>query len=208
MIKAIFLIFKPAATWEQIAQTRRRFFTVLALYLLPMVVLAGAVEGWGLQHWGKMQPRFHLIRDFSVSAAVTFELIQMVLSVAVVLVSALLLLRISQTFHSRGTYTQAFTAMAYAFSPLFVMRLLDAGQSVNPWVTWGIGIMMSVWIFYQGLPRMLEPDPAHAFGLYLSTVIVMVLMSGIMRVLTALYLLGYVNFRDSWLMRTFPSLFQ
>ncbi len=60
------------------------------------------------------------------------------------------------------------------------MRLLDAGHgSVNPWVTWGIGIMMSVWIFYQGLPRMMEPDPAHAFGLYLSTVFVMVLMSGI-----------------------------
>jgi hypothetical protein len=54
----------------------------------------------------------------------------------------------------------------------------------------------------------MEPDPAHAFGLYLSTVFVMVLASGIVRVLTALYLLGYVDFRNSWLTHLFPRLFQ
>jgi hypothetical protein len=35
----------------------------------------------------------------------------------------------------------------------------------------------------------------------------MVLASGIVRVLTALYLLGYVDFRNSWLTRAFPGLF-
>jgi hypothetical protein len=208
MIKAIFLIFQPGATWDRIAQARRGFFTVLAVYLLPMVVVSGAVEGWGLHHWGKVQPKFHLIRDFSAGTVLTFEVVQLALSVVMVLVSALLLLKISQTFHTRGAYTQAFTAMAHAFSPLFLLRLLDAGPSVSPWVTWGIGIMLSIWIFYQGLPRVMEPDPAHAFGLYLSTVFVMVLASGIVRVLTALYLLGYVDFRNSWLTHLFPRLFQ
>ena len=186
MIKVFLLIFDSARTWDRISQAQRSLFTVLTIHLLPMLALVGFVEGWGLQHWGKWQPRFHLIKDFSVSTVVTYEIFQLILSVAMVLVSALLLLKVSQTFHSRGTYAQAFTAMAYAFSPLFLMRLFDAGPSVNPWAIWAIGIAMSIWIFYQGLPRVLQPDPTHAFGLYLSMVFVMVLTSGIARVLTGL----------------------
>ena len=65
---------------------------------------------------------------------------------------------------------------------------------MNPGVTWGLGIAMTVWILYQGIPLGLKPDPTHAFGIYLSAVFVVVLISGMARVLTALYLLGLIDF--------------
>jgi hypothetical protein len=70
---------------------------------------------------------------------------------------------------------------------------------MSPWVSWMVGILLTVWILYQGIPRVIQPDPTHAFGLYLSTIIVTVLVSGLVRVMTGLYLLGNVDFQHSWL---------
>jgi hypothetical protein len=47
----------------------------------------------------------------------------------------------------------------------------------------------------------LQPDPTHAFGLYLSAVFVIVLSSGLGRLITGMYLLGYMSFEHSWLTR-------
>jgi hypothetical protein len=173
-----------------------------------MIALTTAVEGWGLHRWGKWQPKIQLIKDFSTSTVITFGIVQAAMSLAMVLIGTLLLLKLSRTFHSRGSYLQAFTTVAYGFCPLFLTRMLDAAPMFSPWVSWGIGITLSIWVLYQGLPRVMQPDPSHAFGLYLSMIFVVVLTSGVVRVFTALYLLGYVNFQNSWLAHEFPSLFQ
>ena len=72
---------------------------------------------------------------------------------------------------------------------------------MSPWATWGVGVALTVWILYQGIPRVLQPDPTHAFGLYLSAVFVIVLSSGLGRMITGMYLLGYMSFEHSWLTR-------
>jgi uncharacterized membrane protein YidH (DUF202 family) len=199
MFKPFFLIFEPAATWEKIAQARHSFVYLLTAHLLPLILLGSVVEGWGVARWGKWQPTFDRIRKFSWSEAITFEVIYSLLLVGVVLVCALLLLKVSQTFFGRNNYREAFTTIAYSFSPLLLLRLLDAAPMMSPWVSWMIGILLTVWILYQGIPRVMQPDPTHAFGLYLSTIIVTVLVSGLVRVLTGLYLLGNVDFQHSWL---------
>ena len=208
MIKAFLLCCNPSEGWNRIAQARHGFFYIVTTYLLPVILLGTVVECWGLEHWGKWQPRYEFIRKFSTSTVITIGVVQTVLLLGMVVVSALLLLKISQTFHNRGTYLQAFTMMAYGYGPLFLTRLLDAAPSINPWVSWGIGIGLTIWILYQGIPRVMQPDPTHAFGLYLSAIFVAVLTSGIVRVFTALYLLGVVNLQHSWLGQTFPGLTQ
>jgi hypothetical protein len=209
MFKVFFLIFEPGVAWERIALARRGFVFILSTYLLPMILLGTAAEGWGLMTWGKWQPKFQKIREFTDHAAVSsagkyreiigFEIVQTVLLILLVLVSALLLLRVSQTFHGRHTYLEAFTTIAYGFSPLFLLRLLDAGPMMSPWTTWGIGVGLTIWILYQGIPRVMQPDPTHAFGLYLSAMFVVVLTSGMARLITGMYLLGYIDFNHSWL---------
>lgn len=208
MIKAFFLIFEPSVAWERLAMRRRSFGFVFVTHLLPAMILATVAEGWGLMHWGKWQSHFQTLKVFTTRAVVTFEVAQFLLFLAMVLVSALVLLQISQTFQTRQTYRQAFTTVAYGFSPLFVAHVLNAAPMMNPWVAWIIGMLMVIWVLYQGIPRVMQPDPTHAFGLYLSTVLVMLLTSGIAVGLPALYLLGLVDFNNSWLTRQFPGLFQ
>jgi hypothetical protein len=45
----------------------------------------------------------------------------------------------------------------------------------------------------------MQPDPTHAAGVYLSAIIVVILASFLGRMLTALYLLGYMDLQHSWL---------
>ena len=208
MIKALFLIFEPHVAWVRVAQARRGFAFILGVYLLPMILLASAVEGWGLHRWGKWQSKFERFKEFSNSGIVTFEIVQVLLALLMIFVSALLLLKISQTFESRHRYLDAFRTVAYGYSPLFLARLLDAGPTVHPATSWVIGIVLTVWVLYQGIPHVMQPDPTHAFGLYLSAMFVVVLVSGMTRLLTALYLLGEVDYHHSWLTHNFPNLFQ
>ena len=179
------------------------------IHLLPAILLATAVEGWGVNHWGKWQSRFDKLTSFSFKTVVTLEIIQALLFLAMVLVCALVLLQISQTFHDgRTTYRQAFTTMAHGFSPFFLAHMLNCVPMMSPWVVWGIGVMLVIWIMYQGIPRVMQPDPTHAFGLYLSTVLVMVLTSIVASGLPALYLTGHLDLQNSWLSRHLPGFFQ
>jgi uncharacterized membrane protein YecN with MAPEG domain len=193
MFRALLLILEPVATWEKIFLARRSLVFVLVVYLLPLLLITSAGEAYGLIHWGK--PRGEMVevakvKPFSRSETVIFESVQLLLSLVVVLAGTKMLKAIGETFHGRHTYTQAFTAVAYGLSPLFLLRLFDAFKGVNPWVTWSIGIILSIAVLYHGVPRMMEPDPSHAFGLFLISSLLLMLVTGIVRFVTWWYLMG------------------
>jgi hypothetical protein len=197
MFRVFFLIFEPGVAWERIAQKPRGYAFILKTYLLPFILLATAVEGWGLATYGKWQPTYHSIHSFGIWAVVCFEFIQALLFVAMVFVSALILQISAESFHGRRSFLQVFTTVAYGYSPFFLVHLLNAMPGINPLYPWLVGIALTVWILYQGIPRVLKPDPTHAFGNYLSAVFVVVLISGVARLFTGLYVLGYIHFKHS-----------
>ena len=201
MIKVFFLIFEPSVAWEKIAQARRGYFFITMIHLLPLILVGTALEAWGLSKSGKWQPHLQFYKLFSTQEIINFELIQFVLLFAVVMVSAVLIYKISQTFQDRLTFLQAFTATTYGFSPLLLLHFLDASADIHPVVPWLIGMGLVMWILYQGIPRVMQPDPTHAFGVYLSAMIVVLLTSGLARIITAMYLLGGMDLEHSWLSR-------
>jgi len=202
MLKVFFLLFEADVAWEKIALARRGFAFILGTYLLPFIALVTVAEGWGLMHWGRLQPRFETIKVFTdLKIVVHFEILQAVLLLAVVFLSAFLMHIASAQFNGQRTYLQSFTVMAYAFGPMLLLHLLNLYPTVHPGTSWGIGVALSIWVLYQGIPRVLERDPVHAFGNYLSAIIVLVLTSGLVRLFTALYLLGYINFQHSAITR-------
>jgi hypothetical protein len=190
MIKALLLIFDPVATWEGILLARRSMVSILVRYLLPMILITSAWEAYGLIHWGKWQGEVAHIQKFSVREAAIVETAQVLLALVVIFVGAKLVKAIGETFRGRHTYPQAFTAVAYGLSPLFLLHLLDAFPGVSPWVSWSIGIILSVSVLYQGLPRMMEPDPSHAFGLFVMSGLLLALVTALVRYVTALCLTG------------------
>lgn len=189
MIKALLLIFTPMKAWDRIIPAQRGTFFILTTFLLPLLALTSLAEGYGLVHWGERQKDVNFIRLFSAKEALVYEAAQLVLSVGIIFVGAKIIKSLGETFHGRHTFRQAFTAVAYGLSPLFTLRLMDAFV-INPWIAWTVGMLISAMALYHGVPRTLQPDPAHAFGLYLVSMFLLAIASGLVRFVTAWYLEG------------------
>jgi len=190
MIKTFLLIVAPIRTWEQIFRAQRGVGFILATFLLPMILISCAVEGYGLWRWGKWQGELpHLVR-FTPAEAVVFEGMQAVVLLILVFVNAGLLKSTSGTFQGRQTFTQGFRTIAYGMGPLFLLRCLNAFKEVSPWISWVLGILLTLSVLYHGIPKIMDPDPAHAFGLYVVTCLLVFFTTGIVQLLVALCLAG------------------
>jgi hypothetical protein len=176
-----------------------KFGAIFWLHLLPMMLITTALEGLGLAHWGKWQPAYKTIKHYSIHGTLVYEAGQFVLNLGMILVCARLVQVLGRTFHGRITYTypRSLAVVVYGLSPMFLLRLLDPFAGMNPYVTWGLGILLSIWVLYDGLPRLLMPDPTHAFGLYLSCAFVLLLATGLVRLVTGMYLQGNAGFANS-----------
>src|SRR5262245_35154010 len=190
MIKAFLLIFEPIATWEAIARTKRTVLFVVGSYLLPMLLLTCAAEGFGLMHWGKMQGQVPRLRHFTLGEALFYEVAQFILFLLVVFLCSRIVQSIGATFPSRHSLSQAVATVAYGLGPVLWLRLLDTFPAFSPWAVWAIGICLSIAVLYHGIPRMMDLDPSHAFGVYLMCVLLLFLATGVVRFLTAFYLQG------------------
>src|ERR1035441_259539 len=143
MIKVFFLIFEPSVAWEKIAQARRGFVFITVIHLLPLILLGTALETWGLTRHdspGKWQPRFQIFKHFPPQEIYTFETIQFFLLLAMVFVSALIIFKISQTFQDRLKFLQAFTKVAYGYSPMFLFHFLDSNATMHSATAWIFGM--------------------------------------------------------------------
>ena len=201
VIKALLLIFEPTQAWERIFRSQRSFAFVLWLYLMPMLLITAGAEGYGLVRWGREQMNVNQLKRFQPSEAVVYEFIHVLFTVGLLLLGARIIKSVGETFHGRHSYTQAFTTTAYGLSPLFLLRLLDAFPSISPWTTWSIGIVLCVSVLYQGVPRVMMPDPPHAFGLYLMSALLLIIITGLGRFVTAWYLQGHFKPLDEVISR-------
>jgi hypothetical protein len=133
MIKALFLVFNPVASWDNIVLAKRRWPVVLLGYLFPLWLIAFVAEGYGLVHWGKPRGVISQVKTFSHSEALIFEILQLLLMMVIVFVAARLIKALGETFHGRNNFNEAFTVAAYGLSPFFTLRILDMFPSVSSW---------------------------------------------------------------------------
>lgn len=190
MIKALFLIVKPLETWKSILRARRSLGFLLLFYLMPMMLIAAAAEGFGLVEWGRHQSGLHRIRKFTVEEMLVYEVLRLMLMLLIVVTCSVLIKIFGETFRGRHTYWQTFTLVIYGLSPVFLLRLLEAAPGISPWLTWAAGIVLCTEILYQGVPSVMEPDPPNAFGLYFMSSLVLVATTGLERFVTVWYLEG------------------
>lgn len=190
MLNALLLLFSPARTWERIVDSGRGIAYILIAYLLPIMILTSFGEGYGLMHWGKWHGEPAHLRKLSMGESVVFEAGQFLITLLIIVINAGLAKSVGSTFHGRHTFTQGFIAISYGLVPLFLCRLLNASSEVSPWVSWSVGILLSMGLLYHGVPISMEPDPAHAFGLYMVTALMVLMTTGMLELITAFYLHG------------------
>lgn len=201
MIKALLLVFGAQATWTRISETPRKWGLVFTTYLLPMVLIVCAAEGFGLIQWGRMRGRIPKLVHFSIPQAVVYEVGQFFLSMLIVFLGAKLIKSLAETFHGRNTFSQTFTIAAYGLSPYFLLRMADMYPGIPPWLTWAVGMMLTISILYSGIPIILKPDPPHALGLYLMSSLFLAILTGLVRFVTIWYLSGKFGKLDAFISR-------
>lgn len=189
MIKALLLILDPSNTWDAIEQAERNLTKVLLQFLLPVLLITGAGEAYGLMTFGHRRSAV-VERIVKVSPAVTarYKIAQVALDCFVLFGGAMALRRLGASFHRRHTYTECFITLAYSLSPVFLLRLLNMIPAINPWISWGIGILLAVSVLYRGIPRIMKPDPSSALGLYMISSLLLILISGLAEFLSLLVL--------------------
>jgi hypothetical protein len=179
MITALQLIFSPFETWGKISTAQRGFLWILGIYLIPLLVVACGLEGYLLTQWGEKRGEFGFVIKVPMDLAIRYAVAYCGLLFAAVFVSAKFLALASESFNVRTTYLQAFTVMAYGFGPIILVRILDGVPQVNSWLCWMIGTAAAVSVLYHGVGMVLKPDQTKGFGLYLISIIIVVLVSGL-----------------------------
>jgi hypothetical protein len=178
MITALQLIFSPFETWEKISTAQRGFFWTLCVYLLPLLLIGVGVEALLLARFGEKRGEFGLIK-VSIDLAIRYAAVYFVILLAAVFVTAKFLALASESFNLRTTYLQSFTVMAYGFGPIILARILDGLPQLNTWVCWAMGAAGAVSVLYHGVGTVLRPDQTKGFGLYLMSIIIVVVVSGL-----------------------------
>jgi len=190
MIKSLLLIFSPARAWDSVVEDKRNVWFILFLFLIPLLALTAAGECYGLLHWGKSRGAYVPKRIYTLEELKMYAALQVGISVLIVFVGAWFIRYLSETFRGETDYTHAFRVVAYALGPLFLCRLLDGAPHVQWWLAWSIGIVLSVSTMYHGVPRVMDPDPPQAFGLYVTSAFLLTIVSGLARYLTVWWLEG------------------
>ncbi|MDB6067083.1 MAG: Yip1 domain protein [Pedosphaera sp.] len=182
MIKALLLIFKPAGSWARIVQAKRSLGTILVAFLIPLIALSIAGELLCMKYLAKPQPG-GMVPRISTSLLINYVVVQFVLGLVAVFLSAKLVKSLAETFHARNSYTQCFTLVAYSVSPLFLLHILDGVPGIPPWLGFIVGILLSLAVLYNGIPTALNPDPPHAFGLFLTSGLLLTMVCGVARLI-------------------------
>jgi len=179
MITALQLIFSPFETWEKIATNQRGFFWILFIDLIPMLAVVLGIEGYLLTRWGEKRGEVVDIISVTPQQAIYYAGAYFVLLLAAIFVSAKFLDWASESFNVRATYLQSFTVMAYGFGPIILARILDGFPMINTWLCWGVGVAGAISVLYHGIGMVLRPDQTKGFGLYLVSILIVILMSAV-----------------------------
>jgi hypothetical protein len=153
-----------------------------------VLLLASAVEAYAFKSWGRERGMYAQARPVDVDLLIRYETAQLVLSLVVLVGGAWLLKLAAEGFHRRHTYEQSFVTAAHSLAPMFLCRALNAIPGINMWVTWAIGIFLTLSALYRGIPRVMKPDPSNALGLYMMGSFMLLFASGLANFLAILVL--------------------
>ncbi len=179
MLKALLLIFDPINTWDKIEQARVSLVVLIFTFLLPLLLLTSAVEGYGLARLGRIDPISNQVKVVPQEVVLRFETVQLALSILILAGGSWFLKQVGEGFHRRHSYSETFVTVAYSLSPLFLMRMFNGLPMIDSWICWGVGMVFAIAALYRGIPRVMKPDPSNALGIYLMACLLFLFVTGL-----------------------------
>jgi hypothetical protein len=194
VLKDFLLIVRPDETWNRIVAAQRGVVFVWLIYLLPMLLLASVVEGHALMLIGRHQSAAGLTNQFPAARVYGFEVVQSLVLILLLLVAASFIQAFGNACHRRNHFTQSLLVLFHALGPLLLVQCLNGIPSLHVfWVSSLFGVALAISALYYGLPRIMQPDPSSALGLFLAGGFVIFLLLAADRLFTYLYLTGNLH---------------
>lgn len=173
MINALLLLISPGPTWKRLASANRPAWAVFLFSFLPIVLIACSFEAWALSKYGEYNFSIQRQQKVSVELAMRYGTTQVVAAILSLLLGSLAVWNVTRGINIRTTFGQVFCTVGYSFSALYLFRFLDAWVFMNTWVVCAITIVFAFGVLYTAMPHFIKPDPAKAFGLYLTMVVIL-----------------------------------
>jgi hypothetical protein len=174
MITLFRLLVSPVETWTAISTSSRGMGWAWLTYVLPLTFVCSAAEVAAIHHWGTATGVAGGIKTVPFDLAVRYGLAQFGLMNLAVFIAAFALQRVEIAFHARIAYPLCFLLVAYAMGPVYASRLLDMIPQLPTWLAWGAGMLLSLGLIYNGLPKALKIEAYGAFGLFLFSLLAII----------------------------------
>jgi hypothetical protein len=193
MFRVLQLLYSPGEAWLKIVAAKRGVIGTFLLGLLPVLALSFGGEGYALLHGSKAAGQLGRSVALTTDQVMWLETVQFLTGLVVVLAGAKLIQWVSVSFHFTPRFTACFTVTAYGLSPIFLAHLLNCIPSMNPWISWAVGTFGCVFILYQGVGLVLEPEQTGGFGLYLLIALAFTLLSAMDHIVSLMVLQGKIH---------------
>jgi hypothetical protein len=174
MISALYLVFDPQRTWDKIVREERNIWFVFGYYLLPLMVVSMLPELFFLTKWGRTNPYTGLSTPMPIGKAFKDESLGLAGALLVILVMAWFIQLAFRGSNGRSSYRWSFILIAYTSGPMLLLRTMDGVPGLDPWLVLGAGIFLSLMVLYSGIPRVIQPAPSQALGVFIVASFVMV----------------------------------
>lgn len=191
MIRALTLVWDPATVWEHIVKDKKNLGFVFVSYFLPVLFISAAGEGLALAQWRTWTAPPHGLIHFSFCQILVFETMRSAMVCAITVACSYIVWLLREPFYGRYNFVQALMLVMYSLSPLFLCQALVGIPWINLWLSWGLGIYLSLRVFYHGVRRLAKTDPGSAVGLYLISSAVIVGLTGAQRFMLIQCLTGH-----------------
>jgi hypothetical protein len=164
------LLRTPATEWPVIARESTDVGHLYAEYIAPLAaipVLAGFI---GLTLIA--MPALGLSRPFGLSAGFTYMVVQYLLSLAAVYISAVVVEWLAPKFKSSGSRVDALKLVAYSCTAGWVFGVFSAVPLLG-FLTF-VGFLYTIYLFYVGLPHVMN-TPADQVVIYLIVIALVII---------------------------------
>lgn len=178
MLRALNLLFSPEAEWQKTALKPPNVVVVLLISILPLMIVTLAIEGYSLVKYGEVF-RDLAPRAVSQQRAIKYELFYGLASLAVIFLGARLLQNVGKSFNLFASYSVCFILIVFGYSPIFLVRLIDSLPRINTWICWAVGVALSFRILYHGVAIWLKPEQTKGFGLFLVSMVYILVLSAL-----------------------------
>jgi hypothetical protein len=174
------ILTKPKEEWPVIAQERTDLATLYTGYIVILAAIPAVASFLGNSIIGVSMPFVGRIR-WGFGHGLTYMILQYVLTLVSVYISAFVIEKLAPSFGSKGDFIQALKLVAFASTPSWLAGILGIIPVLG--VLGILAALYGVYLFYVGLPYMMETPTEKVIPYMLVSAVIIIVLSLIVGVI-------------------------